>query len=56
MAASPGRVHEEVAVDAPYPRDDVFRTSPDYAALCRRTSEVLGQAMSTIPGAVHDGH
>lgn len=56
MAARPGRVHEEVTVDAPYPRDDVFRTSPDYAALCRRTSEVLGQAMSTIPSAVHDGH
>src|SRR5436190_510581 len=24
MAARPGRVHEEVVVDAPYPRDDVF--------------------------------
>src|SRR6202008_399859 len=37
MAARPGRVHEEVTVDAPYPRSDSFRTSPDYAALCRKT-------------------
>ena len=35
MAARPGRVFAELAVDAPYPRDEAFRTSPDYAALCR---------------------
>ncbi len=35
MAARPGRVFDEIAVDAPYPRDEAFRTSPDYAALCR---------------------
>jgi NitT/TauT family transport system ATP-binding protein len=45
MAARPGRVFEEVDVDAPYPRDEVFRTSPEYAALCRRTSDVLLRAM-----------
>ncbi len=45
MAARPGRVFEEVAVDAAYPRDEAFRTSPDYAALCRRASDVLGEAM-----------
>ncbi|MEP9371615.1 ABC transporter ATP-binding protein [Mesorhizobium sp. KR1-2] len=45
MAARPGRVFEEVAVDAGYPRDEAFRTSPDYAALCRRASDVLGEAM-----------
>ena len=28
MAARPGRVFEEIAIDAPYPRDDAFRTSP----------------------------
>ena len=56
MAARPGRVHDEVAVDAPYPRDDAFRTSADYAMLCRRTSEVLGRAMNLTPGAAHDGH
>ena len=41
MAARPGRVFDEIAVDAPYPRDDAFRTSPDYAALCRQASDVL---------------
>ena len=35
MAARPGRVHEEFDVDAPYPRNEDFRTSTDYAALCR---------------------
>lgn len=56
MAARPGRVHAEVAVDAGYPRDEAFRTSPDYAALCRRTSDVLGEAMNINPGPAHDGH
>jgi NitT/TauT family transport system ATP-binding protein len=56
MQARPGRVHEEVAVDAPYPRDDVFRTSPEYAALCRRASDVLGRAMNMTSGGGHDGH
>ncbi|HUC50194.1 MAG TPA: ABC transporter ATP-binding protein [Xanthobacteraceae bacterium] len=46
MAARPGRVFTELAVDAPYPRDQSFRTSAEYAALCRRTSEALSQAMS----------
>src|SRR4029450_5341334 len=46
MAARPGRVFEEVAVDAPYPRSDDFRTSPDYAALCRQTSDVLVRAIN----------
>ena len=56
MAARPGRVFEEVAVDAPYPRDDAFRTSPDYAALCRRASDVLGEAIKMNPGSANDGH
>jgi len=46
MAARPGRVFTEVAIDAPYPRDHNFRTSADYAALCRRTSESLAAAMA----------
>ena len=33
MAARPGRVFTEVAIDAPYPRDRNFRTSAEYAAL-----------------------
>jgi len=46
MAARPGRVFTELAIDAPYPRGQNFRTSAEYAASCRRTSEVLAQAMS----------
>ena len=46
MAARPGRVFTEVAIEASYPRDQNFRTSPDYTALCRRTSEALAQAMA----------
>ena len=51
MAARPGRVFEEVAVDAPYPRDEAFRTSPDYAALCRKASDVLVGAINATAGA-----
>ncbi|TVP72679.1 MAG: ABC transporter ATP-binding protein [Rhodobacteraceae bacterium] len=45
MAARPGRVIREVQVDAPYPRSEEFRTSAEYAALCRQTSEALHDAM-----------
>ncbi len=31
MAARPGRVMADLAVEAPYPRDGLFRTSPEYA-------------------------
>jgi NitT/TauT family transport system ATP-binding protein len=50
MAARPGRVFAEVAIDAPYPRDQNFRTSAEYAAYCRRTSEALAQAMAAGGG------
>ncbi|MDD9908102.1 MAG: ABC transporter ATP-binding protein [Ahrensia sp.] len=49
MAARPGRVIEELAVNAPYPRDEVFRTSADYAAHCRAASEALKAAMGDVP-------
>ncbi len=51
MAARPGRVFTEVAIDAPYPRDAAFRTSSDYAAICRRTSDALARAMAAGGGA-----
>ncbi len=47
MAARPGRLFAEIAVDAPYPRDESFRTSADYGAICRRTSQVLAAAMAS---------
>lgn len=46
MTARPGRVFAEIDIDAPYPRAEGFRTSADYAALCRRVSEALAQAMA----------
>jgi NitT/TauT family transport system ATP-binding protein len=49
MAARPGRIFTEVAIDAPYPRDQNFRTSADYAASCRTVSETLAQAMAAEP-------
>ena len=46
MAARPGRVFTELAIDAPYPRDKNFRTSTEYAGLCRRVSAALVEAMA----------
>ena len=45
MAARPGRIFREMTIDAPYPRDDTFRTSPHYAEICRDVSATLGAAM-----------
>jgi NitT/TauT family transport system ATP-binding protein len=46
MTPRPGRVFAEIAIDAPYPRDERFRTSAEYAGFCRQVSEALGQAMA----------
>ncbi|MBZ9773256.1 ABC transporter ATP-binding protein [Mesorhizobium sp. CO1-1-8] len=56
MAARPGRVFDDLAIEASYPRDEAFRTSPDYAALCRQASDVLVKAINSTAGAHHDGH
>jgi NitT/TauT family transport system ATP-binding protein len=48
MAARPGRVIREVTVDAPYPRDLAYRTSPEYAARCRTASDALAEAMGEV--------
>jgi NitT/TauT family transport system ATP-binding protein len=45
MAARPGRVVEDIEVNEPYPRGEVFRTSSEYAAHCRAVSEALHGAM-----------
>ncbi len=47
MASSPGRVTEALVNDAPHPRGKGFRTSEDYANLCRRASDALHRAMVT---------
>jgi NitT/TauT family transport system ATP-binding protein len=41
MAARPGRIMADLKVDAPYPRDELFRTSPEYGRLCRVASDTL---------------
>jgi NitT/TauT family transport system ATP-binding protein len=45
MTPRPGRVFAELAIDAPYPRSESFRTSADYAGYCRLVSEALTNAM-----------
>lgn len=45
MAARPGRVIHELTVDAPYPRDDDYRTTTNYARHCSAATDALHQAM-----------
>lgn len=46
MAARPGRVVEDLSIDAPYPRHHEFRTSDPYNHFCRRASDALHAALS----------
>ncbi len=46
MAARPGRVFGELAINAAYPRDEKFRTSSEYAAFCLHASEALNAAIN----------
>ena len=46
MTPRPGRVFADIPIDARYPRGESFRTSPEYAALCRKVSEALVVAMA----------
>src|SRR5581483_5559134 len=50
MTSRPGRVFKELVIDAPYPRTEAFRTSAEYASLCRQVSQVLSQVIE--PGVV----
>ncbi|SER23168.1 NitT/TauT family transport system ATP-binding protein [Faunimonas pinastri] len=45
MAARPGRVIDDIAIDAPFPRSDEFRTSPLYNDYSRTVSQALHSAM-----------
>jgi NitT/TauT family transport system ATP-binding protein len=51
MSPRPGRVFRELVIAAPYPRDERFRTSAEYAGWCRMASEALAEAMATGAGA-----
>jgi NitT/TauT family transport system ATP-binding protein len=46
MSARPGRVIADLAISAPYPRGDDFRTSQPYGELCRVASAELHRAMA----------
>ncbi len=45
MTPRPGQVFTELVIDAPYPRDESFRTSAEYAHHCRIASQALSRAM-----------
>jgi len=45
MTARPGRTASEVAIDAPAPRDESFRTSPLYNEYCGSVSARLAEAI-----------
>src|SRR5476651_738723 len=41
MTQRPGRIGAEIRIDAPEPRGEEFRTSVEYAGLCRKVSQAL---------------
>ena len=51
MAARPGRVIADVAINAPGPRDDAFRISAPFMAYCKTLSDYL-----TLANQEGDGH
>ena len=56
MGARPGRVRDLIAVDAPYPRDEAFRISRDYAEYCRVTSAALRTTMDDARDGARGAH
>lgn len=50
FAARPGRMIGDLAIDAPYPRHDGFRLTPDYARRCAEVSDLLDVAIHGQPG------
>ena len=49
MAARPGRVVAEVAIDAPYPRDPSFRMTPQFNGWAQQLQDLLLQASAGGP-------
>jgi NitT/TauT family transport system ATP-binding protein len=54
MAARPGRISKIIDIDAPWPRDEAFRGSPRFAALCAELSRELREA-SEMSGSMAGG-
>jgi NitT/TauT family transport system ATP-binding protein len=46
MTSRPGRIGAEIQIDAPEPRGEDFRTSAEYAHLCREVSGALAPSYS----------
>ena len=46
MTQRPGRLGAEIGIDAPEPRGEDFRTSAEYAHLCRKVSSALAPSYS----------
>ena len=46
MTSRPGRIGAEIPIDAPEPRGEDFRTSAEYAQLCRKVSAALAPSYS----------
>jgi NitT/TauT family transport system ATP-binding protein len=51
MTSRPGRLSAEFRIDAPEPRGEDFRTSADYAGLCRKVSNALMPSYSGQSGS-----
>jgi NitT/TauT family transport system ATP-binding protein len=49
MAAGPGRIAADLAIEAPYPRDEAFRSSALYTGACLEVSAALKRAMGEAP-------
>lgn len=50
MAARPGRIIDEAHVTAPYPREEAFRRTAEYATACERVSNSLRRAVEEAGG------
>ena len=49
MAARPGRIIADVAIDEPYPRTDAYRLTPAFAARCLQLSNLVADAHAGAP-------
>lgn len=54
MTARPGRVYDDIAIEAPYPRSQAFRMTEAYNHYCRDVSQALSDAMA-VAGAAGAG-
>jgi NitT/TauT family transport system ATP-binding protein len=50
MAARPGRIIADVAIDAPFPRGNAFRASAAFAQQCVALSELVARASAVVDG------